>query len=122
MFFVNFVNFRKFLFYLTAASFLFFCGCSLDGNADYLSMAVSEKTREDILLSTLSELEGIEDVSVSIWGKTALIGFSVKEDKEAEDLADVIRAAALKTDEGIKYVAVSRNPEILRRIRRLNSA
>ncbi len=117
--FANFGNFRKFLFYLTVSSFLFFCGCSLDGNADYLSSALSEKTREETLKKTLSELEGVEGVSVSIWGKTALIGFSAEDNKDGAEIAGIIRAKALETDEGIEYAAVSRNPEIMRRIGRL---
>ena len=109
------MNFRKFLFFMTISFFLFFCGCSIDGNADYLSPALPEKTREETLRSALSQLEGIEDVKVSIWGRTALVGYEPKEDADAE-ISDIIRIKALETDRDIQYVSVSRNPEIMKRI------
>ncbi len=119
--FANYVNFRKFLFYLAVSSFLFFCGCSIEGNADYLSSALTEKTREETLKKTLSELEGVEGVSVSIWGKTALIGYMPEDDSDGE-ISDIIKIKVLETDRDIEYVSVSRNPEVMRRIRKLNSA
>ena len=118
--FMNSVNFRKVLFYVAICSSLLFSGCSLNGNASYLRSALSEKTREEALRSALSQLEGVEGISVFLWGRTALIGYSAEKDAAGEDLADMIKAKALETDGEIEYVAVSRNPGIMKRIEKLN--
>ena len=113
------MKFRKFLFFLTVSLSLCLTGCSLSEDNAYLGSALSESKREDALEASLSELEGVERVSVSLWGKTALIGFLPEEDANADELSNIITAKALETDKGISYVSVSRNPEIMKRIEKL---
>lgn len=118
-----FLKIRKILFFLCIMSSLLFCGCELKESSALASLSSykSVHVRQEAIKRSLLEIDGIEEVYVSIWGKTALVGFSVKKDSplSSEEISKTIEITILNSDNGISYVSVSGSPRIFKRIKNL---
>jgi len=119
----------RYIFFMIAIIYLF-CGCnakSMQNNLIYAasndkitqSTLRSNKERAELVKTMILMIKGIDNATVVITGKTALIGIKTNDtDVEEESrLKKLAEDMARKTDQDIKNVAISTDNDIYDRIK-----
>ena len=119
----------RYIFFMIAIIY-FFSGCNAKSMQNHLIYAASNdkitqstlksnKERAELVKSMILMIKGIDNATVVITGKTALIGIKTKDtDVEEESrLKKLAEDMARKTDQDIKNVAISTDNDIYDRIK-----
>ena len=119
----------RYIFLMIAIIYLF-CGCNAKSMQNNLIYAAnndkitqgtlkSNKERAELVKSMILMINGIDNATVVITGKTALIGIKTNDDNVEEEsrLKKLAEDMARKTDQDIKNVAISTDNDIYDRIK-----